>query len=289
MGLFRRKKTIAIPVQSFNIKQINQQIPDDIFMRCPKCQKPLFKKHMGDEKNCYHCGYPLLMSAQERIDFILDDNSFQEWDKDLRHIEDITFPGYQEKLTEAQERTQLSEAVVTGKGMIQQEPVAIGVMDSRFIMASMGEIVGEKIARLFEKAIKERLSVLIYTASGGARMQEGIKSLMQMAKISSLVQQHSKAGLLYISFITHPTTGGVTASFAMQGDYIFAEPQSLIGFAGRRVIEQTIRAKLPLDFQMAEQVQKHGFLDNIIERQDQRKNLGFLLQMHRKSSSEVSV
>ena len=192
----------------------------------------------------------------------------------------MDFPGYPEKIASLQQKTGLDEAVVTGKALIDGQPLVIGVMDASFIMGSMGTVVGEKITRAFEKATKEKLPVLIFTASGGARMQEGILSLMQMAKISGAVAKHSAAGLLYVVVLTDPTTGGVSASFAMQGDIILAEPQALIGFAGRRVIEQTINEALPDDFQKAESLLEHGFVDKIVPRPELRNTLSLLLRLH---------
>ena len=197
---------------------------------------------------------------------ITDEGSFEEWDSDLQGGNPLEYKGYEEKLKKLQEKTGLSEAVVTGKAKIDGREAAIGVCDGRFLMASMGEAVGEKIARAVERATKERLPVILFACSGGARMQEGIVSLMQMAKTSAALKRHSDAGLLYISVLTDPTTGGVTASFAMLGDVILAEPKALIGFAGPRVIEQTIGQKLPDGFQRAEFLLEHGFLDAIVER-----------------------
>ncbi len=289
MVLFRRKsKTIPLNVNYSPIKSINTQIPDNLMIRCPKCNKPLLTKNIGSDKTCYHCQYHLHLSAYDRINFIADKDSFEEINADIMKDKQFHFPGYQDKLNKIREKTKLNEAVVTGKILIHGLPCLIGVMDSRFIMGSMGSIVGEKITRLFEHGIENRLPVLIYSSSGGARMQEGIISLMQMAKISSVVKRHHNLGLLYISFITHPTTGGVTASFAMQGDYIFSEPMATLGFAGRRVIEQTINAKLPLEFQTAELALKNGFIDEIIGRKNQRQTLSNILLIHSEiSNSEV--
>ena len=192
----------------------------------------------------------------------------------------LKFPNYQKKLAAVREMTGLDEAVLTGTALIKGQKVALGIMDSNFIMASMGSVVGEKITRLFEFATENRLPVVLFTASGGARMQEGILSLMQMAKISSAVQRHSKEKLFYLTVLTDPTTGGVTASFAMEGDIIMAESQALVGFAGRRVIESTVREKLPDDFQKAEFLLEHGFVDLIVERSQIRETIGQLLALH---------
>ena len=208
------------------------------------------------------------------------EKSFHNWDSELVTKDPLNFPGYLEKIEKMQEKTGLDEAVLTGEATIEGQAVAIGIMDANFIMGSMGTIVGEKITRLFERATEKHLPVVIFTASGGARMQEGIFSLMQMAKISAALQRHNKAGLLYLTVLTDPTTGGVTASFAMDGDIILAEPQSLIGFAGRRVIEQTIRQELPDDFQKAEFLLEHGFVDQIVPRNLLRQRLSDLLRLH---------
>ncbi|MGL5341393.1 MAG: acetyl-CoA carboxylase carboxyltransferase subunit beta, partial [Lactococcus garvieae] len=210
----------------------------------------------------------------------VDTDSFTEMFTGIESKNPLDFPNYAEKLAATKEKTGLDEAVMTGTALIKGQKVALAIMDSTFIMASMGTVVGEKITRLFEMATAEQLPVVIFTASGGARMQEGIMSLMQMAKISAAVKKHSNAGLLYITVLTDPTTGGVTASFAMLGDIILAEPQSLIGFAGRRVIEQTVRQTLPDDFQKAEFLLKHGFVDAIVKRQEMREKLALLLKFH---------
>lgn len=210
----------------------------------------------------------------------VDDNSFTEWDTDIQTKDPLDFPGYLEKVSQMQEKTGLHEAVLTGEATIGSHAIALGIMDSHFIMGSMGTIVGEKITRLFEKALEQQLPVVIFTASGGARMQEGIFSLMQMAKISAAVKRHHQAGLFYLTVLTDPTTGGVTASFAMEGDIILAEPQALIGFAGRRVIEQTIKQELPEDFQKAEFLLEHGFVDQIVPRTQLRQRILDLINIH---------
>ena len=226
------------------------------------------------------------MPAYRRLDMILDEGSFQEWNETMPEQNPMEYRGYPEKLAAMKARTGLDEAIVTGKGSIHGTETVIGVCDGRFLMASMGENVGEKIACAVERATEEQLPVILFCCSGGARMQEGITSLMQMAKTSAALKRHSDAGLLYISVLTDPTTGGVTASFAMLGDIILAEPGALIGFAGPRVIEQTIRQKLPKGFQRAEFLLEHGFLDAIVERSRMRKVLGDLLQMHGKAAWE---
>lgn len=222
------------------------------------------------------------MTAWDRIDSLFDENTFEEWDKQLTSSNPLGFPEYEEKINKDREKTGLNEGVVTGRGQINGQPTAFAVMDSHFRMGSMGSAVGEKIARAVEKARMESLPFVIFSASGGARMQEGVLSLMQMAKTSVAIRRHSEEGGFMISVMTHPTTGGVSASFASIGDYNFAEPQALIGFAGRRIIEQTIREKLPDDFQTAEFLMEHGQLDRIVNRHEMKELIGTLLEMHQK-------
>jgi acetyl-CoA carboxylase carboxyl transferase subunit beta len=210
----------------------------------------------------------------------MDEGSFEEINTNTEFYNPIQFPGYMEKHQKLLEETKLSEAIITGSGTIMGNPVMIGIMDSRYMMASMGVIVGEKVTRLFEEAGRNGLPVVMFVASGGARMQEGIFSLMQMAKTSAAVAEFSEAGGLYISVLTNPTTGGVSASFAFLGDIIIAEPGALIGFAGKRVIEQTVKEKLPSDFQTAEFLLEHGYLDAIVERCRLKEVLGNILKMH---------
>lgn len=281
MGLFNKKKNyIRINPNRDAAPTKKPSVPDNMWAKCPNCKRTLYKKEMGIAKVCPHCGYAFRISAWERIAITIDEKSFTEWDAGLPEKNPIDFPGYPEKLERVKAATGLDEAVLTGQALICGREVAIGVMDANFIMGSMGTVVGEKITRLFEKATTKKLPVVLFTASGGARMQEGIFSLMQMAKISAAVKRHSNAGLLYLTVLTDPTTGGVTASFAMEGDIILAEPQSLVGFAGRRVIEQTIRQKLPADFQKAEFLLAHGFVDQIVPRLELRAKLEHLLALH---------
>ena len=221
------------------------------------------------------------MHAYRRIQMVTDEGTFEEWDRGLATRNPLEYKGYEEKLRTLQEKTGLDEAVVTGRARIDGTEVVLGVCDGRFLMASMGEVVGEKIARAVERATQERLPVILFACSGGARMQEGIVSLMQMAKTSAALKRHSDAGLLYISVLTDPTTGGVTASFAMLGDVILAEPKALIGFAGPRVIEQTIRQKLPKGFQRSEFLLEHGFIDGIVERPQMKQTLSQILMLHK--------
>ena len=287
MALFSKKdKYIRInPNRStVNQPQIKPEVPDELFSQCPGCKYTIYQKDLGSERICPHCGYTFRISAQERLALTIDMGTFLEMFKGIETQDPLNFPGYRKKLTLMREKTGLDEAVVTGTALIKGEKVALGIMDSNFIMASMGTVVGEKITRLFEYAAAEKLPVVLFTASGGARMQEGIMSLMQMAKISAAVKRHSNAGLFYLTILTDPTTGGVTASFAMEGDIILAEPQSLVGFAGRRVIENTVREDLPEDFQKAEFLLEHGFVDAIIKRRELPDTIARLVRLHRRES-----
>jgi acetyl-CoA carboxylase carboxyl transferase beta subunit len=235
---------------------------------------------MKNYKSCDECGNYFKVTAMERFDMVLDCGELVEFDVQVAARDPLGFPGYQDKLKKTQAQTGLLDGVVTGKGKIGGMSVMIGVMDASFFMGSMGTTIGEKLTRLFEQATKEKLPVILFTASGGARMQEGIFSLMQMAKVSAAAARHSEAGLLYITVLTDPTTGGVTASFAMLGDIILAEPGALIGFAGPRVIEQTIGQKLPEGFQRAEFLLQHGFVDQIVPRNKMKQTLAELLKLH---------
>ena len=277
------KKTPVIkPEVKETASQIKPEVPEGLLKRCNKCGKGIFTEDY--KKNLYicpKCGGYLRMPAQKRIEFLTEADSFEEWDTGLSTENPLHMIGYPDKIKALQDKTKLDEAVITGKARIGENEVALMVMDGRFLMASMGEVVGEKIARGVERATKEKLPVIIFTCSGGARMQEGMTSLMQMAKTSAALKRHSDAGLLYITVLTDPTTGGVTASFAMLGDIILAEPKALIGFAGPRVIEQTIHKKLPKGFQRSEFLLKHGFIDKIVERKDMKTVLEQILTMHR--------
>lgn len=251
------------------------------FEKCPSCKEILVQKQLWDNlKVCPRCEYHFRLSAHERLSQVVDEGTFKEWDAELSGGDPLSFPGYAEKIKEAREQTGLKEAVVTGYGEIEGEPVALAVMDSHFMMGSMGVAVGEKIARTVERALESRLPLVIFCASGGARMQEGMLSLMQMVKIVALLKEFSRARLLYISVLTDPTTGGVTASFASLGDIILAEPGALISFAGPRVIEQTIGQKLPEGFQRAEFMLEKGFVDLIVPRKQMKSTLAKLLKLH---------
>ncbi|TNV68940.1 acetyl-CoA carboxylase, carboxyltransferase subunit beta [Trichococcus shcherbakoviae] len=281
MKLFRKRP--YIPIAQVPASKADDQkpiVPEGLWEKCPNCQKTIYSKDLGKDKVCPHCAYNFRISAYERISHIVDDGSFDEWNALMPEENPLAFPGYENKLKIAKDKTGLDEAVVTGAAFINKHKVALCVMDSNFIMASMGKVVGEKLTLAFERATSEKLPIIVFTASGGARMQEGIMSLMQMAKVSVAVSNHSKAGLLYITVLTDPTTGGVTASFAMQGDIILAETGATVGFAGKRVIEQTIKAKLPEGFQTAEKVLENGFIDKIVARKDLKRALQYLLLLH---------
>lgn len=275
MKLFRRENTLTEKhVKADEVA--DDQVPAGMIKKCRHCGRELFANELDEYGTCPHCGYGFRISAQQRLKWLVDD--FNEWDAELAVSDPLHFPHYQKKVRQAEKSSDLKEAVLTGQAQIGQERFALGIMDPTFIMGSLGQMTGEKLTRLFEQATSKRLPVVLFTASGGARMQEGILSLMQMAKVTNAVARHSQAGLLYIVVLTDPTTGGVTASFASQGDITLVEPHALVGFAGRRIIEQTIHQKLPTDLQSAENVLRHGFIDHIIKRQDEKKTLAWLLQ-----------
>ncbi|GFN22883.1 MAG: acetyl-CoA carboxylase carboxyltransferase subunit beta [Thermoanaerobacteraceae bacterium] len=258
--------------------------------KCPECREILIQKQLEDNlKVCPHCGYHFRLTAAERLQQTVDEGTFRELDAELTSRDPLSFPGYGEKLKEAREVTGLQEAVVTGYGEIEGEPCLLAVMDSHFMMGSMGLVVGEKIARAVEAALREGLPFVAFCASGGARMQEGTLSLLQMAKIAGLLQEFGRAGLLYISVLTDPTTGGVTASFASLGDIIIAEPRALICFTGPRVIEQTIGQKLPEGFQRAEFMLAKGFVDLIVPRKNMKATLARILRMHPRGDRNAAL
>lgn len=264
-------------------------VPEGLWKKCNKCGCPIYTEDViQNHYICPKCNGYFRVHAFRRFEMIADEGSFEEWDREMEFSNPLSFPGYERKFRAVQEKTNLNEAVVTGKVTINGYPAVMGVCDSRFFMASMGYNVGEKITRAVERATEERLPVILYCCSGGARMQEGIVSLMQMAKTSAALKRHHDAGLLYISVLTDPTTGGVTASFAMLGDIILAEPGALIGFAGPRVIEQTIGQTLPEGFQRAEFLKEHGFVDKIVERHEQKQVLGKILAMHKENGTSQS-
>lgn len=262
------------------------EVPEGLLRKCNMCKAAIIAEDVkkGDYI-CPKCGGYFRVHAYRRIEMLADEGSFQEWDSHLQGGNPLEYRGYEEKLEGLREKTGLTEAVVTGRMLIDGSAAAVGVCDGRFLMASMGEAVGEKITRAVERATEEGLPLILFACSGGARMQEGIMSLMQMAKTAAALKRHSDAGLLYISVLTDPTTGGVTASFAMLGDVILAEPKALIGFAGPRVIEQTIRQKLPKGFQRSEFLLEHGFIDGIVRRENMKETLSGLLKLHEKNNA----
>lgn len=283
--LFHKKKKYATVRQTIEKKP---DIPAGIVNKCEKCKSILYLKEL--ENNCYvcpRCGYHYPLSAPQRLDMLLDEGSFIELSPHVTSLNPLEFPEYSEKLAGDQEKTGLRDAVVIGEGTINGLPLVIGVMDSRFRMGSMGSVVGEKITRAILHSMDKKYPFVLFTASGGARMQEGVLSLMQMAKTSAALKKLSDEKLLFIPVLTHPTTGGVSASFAMLGDMIFAEPGALIGFAGRRVIEQTIRQALPDDFQTSEFLLKHGQIDAILPRSELKNTLHKVLNMHRREDLDT--
>jgi len=259
----------------------NVEIPEDLLFKCPRCGNVIYNDDFERAlKVCPKCGYHSRLTWQERLDMTVDKGSFRPFDENMHSLNPIGFPKYEEKMEKLSAVVGMNDAIKTGECTIRGYRCVIGIMDSHFMMASMGSVVGEKITRAFEYATEKGLPVVMFTASGGARMQEGIISLMQMAKTSGAVKRHSDAGGLYITVMTDPTTGGVTASFASLGDIILAEPKVLIGFAGRRVIQDTIRQRLPDDFQSAEFLQECGFVDMIVERGMMRKRISNILKLH---------
>ena len=280
------KKTYTRIDTRYRAQKGEPSIPEGLWRKCNKCGQPIY---VEDVKSNYYvcpkCGGYFRMHAYRRIEMLVDEGTFEEWNQHMEFSNPLDFPGYEKKVQAAREKTNLDEAIVTGKGNIGGYPAVIGVCDARFMMSSMGHNVGEKITQAVERATREKLPVIIFAASGGARMQEGLVSLMQMAKTSAALKKHHEAGQLFISVLTDPTTGGVTASFAMLGDIIIAEPKALIGFAGPRVIEQTIGQKLPEGFQRAEFLQDHGFVDMIVERKDQKQVISQILALHQQDLS----
>ena len=282
-NMFKKNRKSYIP-----LKSERPEVPEGLLKKCNKCGAAILTEEVKSAGYiCPKCQGYFRVHAYERIRMTVDEDSFEEWEKDMEFVNPLEFRGYEEKVKSLKEKTGLSEAVVTGKASIEGNPAVIAVCDGRFLMASMGQVVGEKITRAVERATKEQLPVIIFACSGGARMQEGIVSLMQMAKTAAALKGHSDAGLLYVSVLTDPTTGGVTASFAMLGDVILAEPKALIGFAGPRVIEQTIGERLPKGFQRSEFLLEHGFIDRIVERKEMRTVLENILQMHHTAQNPV--
>ncbi|NET61437.1 MAG: acetyl-CoA carboxylase, carboxyltransferase subunit beta [Symploca sp. SIO2E6] len=267
-----------------NHKQREREIADGLWTKCPACGVVAYTKDLkANQLVCLDCNHHLRVNSDERIRQLIDPNTWIALDEQLLPADPLEFcdrKSYKDRLRESQEKTCLTDSVQTGTGQLDGLPMALGVMDFRFMGGSMGSVVGEKLTRLLEYATLRHLPVVIVCASGGARMQEGMLSLMQMAKISGALERHRQAKLLYIPVLTHPTTGGVTASFAMLGDIILAEPKAMIAFAGRRVIEQTLREKLPEGFQTSEYLLKHGFVDAIVPRTQLKKTLAQLIRLH---------
>ena len=285
MGLFRKRSYITINRTKVDLSEQSElpTVPDGKWVKCPSCDKIIYKEDLGSLKVCPHCDAHFRINAAERLAIAVD--TFQELFEDEKPKVDVAFPGYEAKLEKASKVAKENEAVTVGVATIGEESFICCVMNSFFMMGSMGQVVGEKITKAFQEGIKRQLPVVIFTASGGARMQEGIFSLMQMAKISGAVEEHHQAGLFYLTVLTDPTTGGVTASFAMQGDIILAEPKAIVGFAGKRVVEQTMNQKLPDDFQQAETVLEQGFIDAVVHRKEMKKMIHRLLVLHGKGSN----
>ncbi len=287
-SMFKKTYTLIDSKYKAPEKSEEPNIPAGLWRKCNKCSQPVYGE---DVKNnhfiCPKCKGYFRIHAYRRIEMVADEGTFEEWDKEMEFKNPLDFPGYDKKVAAAREKTGLNEAIVTGSCAINGQKAVIGVCDARFIMSSMGQVMGEKIARAVERATKEKLPVILFACSGGARMQEGIVSLMQMAKTSAALKRHHEAGQLYISVLTDPTTGGVTASFAMLGDIILAEPFALIGFAGPRVIEQTIGQKLPDGFQRSEFLLEHGFIDKIVPREEMKETLADILKLHNPRTSQA--
>ncbi|SPF39010.1 acetyl-CoA carboxylase, beta subunit [Candidatus Desulfosporosinus infrequens] len=267
-----------------------KDLPDSLWSKCPKCGEVLFNKDL--EKNarvCTRCEYHFRISARSRLAILADENSFEEWDSELLPLDPLEFPGYEGKLLEALEKSGTTEGVLTGLAKIEGIPVVLAFNEANFMMGSMGSVVGEKIVRAIEQAINLRLPVVIFSTSGGARMQEGILSLYQMAKTSAALGKLADKHLLYISVLTDPTFGGVTASYASLGDILIAEPNALIGFTGPRVIMQTMRQELPKDAQTAEFNQEHGLIDLIVQRTQMRSVLARLLRCHQEGAQYAAT
>ncbi len=272
MGFFKKRS-----VDELGEKK--KDMPEGLWTKCPSCNESLFEDALTKNlRVCNHCGYHFTISSGDRLASLVDEGSFEEMDAKLDSVNALGFKGYLDKVKAYQKKTGLGEAVVTGRGNIETIPVLLAVMDFRFLGASMGSVVGEKITRAIEAATADKKPVIVFSASGGARMHEGILSLMQMAKTSGALARHAEARLPFISVLTHPTTGGVTASYATLGDLIIAEPKCMIGFAGPRVVKETTHADLPPGFQTAEFMLQHGLVDMIVERKDMRPTLAKVLR-----------
>lgn len=279
-SIFKKNNYIELKMKK-NTDENAPNIPNGMWRKCNKCGNIIYNNDLAENKYvCTKCDHHFRISARDRIKIIADENTFVEFDEKMESLNPIGYKTYEDKINTAKESSNLKEAVVCGKCKINDNETIIAVMDSSFMMGSMGSVVGEKITRAIEYATKNKKPIIIFTASGGARMQEGIFSLMQMAKVSAAISRHSEEGRLYVAVLTDPTTGGVTASFAMQGDLILSEPNTLIGFAGKRVIEQTIKQELPKGFQTSEFLLKRGFVDKIVHRKNMKLILGKILENH---------
>ena len=291
MNLFGKKNYISIENRE-RTKKVDKRkkaepsIPDGMWIKCNTCKAIIYKKEVTEYKLCPNCDAHFRMNPVERIAITCDEGSFEEFDQNIHPKNPMNYPEYDQVIKKAQDKSGIKEAVVTGRCTIHGQKTVLAIMDSHFMMGSMGSVVGEKITRAVEYATKHRLPIIIFTTSGGARMQEGIISLMQMAKVSEALGRHDAAGLLYVTVLTDPTTGGVTASFAMLGDIILSEPKALIGFAGQRVIKGTIHQDLPEGFQRAEFQLEHGFVDRIVHREKLRNELGKILRLHSQTGRE---
>lgn len=291
MNLFGKKNYISIENRE-RTKKVDKRkkaepsIPDGMWIKCNTCKAIIYKKEVTEYKLCPNCDAHFRMNPAERIAVTCDEGSFEEFDQNMHPKNPMNYPEYDQVIKKAQDKSGIKEAVVTGRCTIHGQKTVLAIMDSHFMMGSMGSVVGEKITRAVEYATKHRLPIIIFTTSGGARMQEGIISLMQMAKVSEALGRHDAAGLLYVTVLTDPTTGGVTASFAMLGDIILSEPKALIGFAGQRVIKGTIHQDLPEGFQRAEFQLEHGFVDRIVHREKLRNELGKILRLHSQTGRE---
>jgi len=279
--IFKKSRYIEVKNLENDNGEKKPNIPTGMWVKCETCGKILYSKDLENSiMTCENCRTHFRIGCRERINYTIDSGTFIEYDKDMISDNPIDFEGYSEKLQSLRDKTTLNEAVITGEGKINGQHTVIAVMDSNFMMGSMGSVVGEKITRAIESATEAKMPIIIFTASGGARMQEGIYSLMQMAKTSAAIARHNEKGCLYVTVLTDPTTGGVTASFATLGDIILAEPNALIGFAGRRVIEQTIKQQLPDGFQRAEFLLQKGFIDKIVDRKAMKDTLAEILKIH---------
>ena len=286
--MFKKTAVLFRDREDRNQEKKEPSAPEGLWLKCPKCGEVVYRDDVKAHGYvCPKCEGYFRIGTRTRIRMVADTGTFQEWFTDLETENPLEYPGYEEKIADLQEKTKLHEAVTVGKCMVNGLETVLGVCDSRFLMGSMGYVVGEKITRAFERATEEKLPVVLFTSSGGARMQEGIVSLMQMAKTSAAIRKHSEAGLFYLPVLTDPTTGGVTASFAMLGDVILAEPGALIGFAGPRVIAQTIGQKLPEGFQRAEFLVEKGIIDGVVERQELKETVWKLLKIHQDSMQYI--